>query len=108
MAPNGDKFPHQIAAWHGLLLPAARTQASTGGDGWAIRGSFPSKHGEAVFSEPAKVEAAKNTTADLTGKLEAMQAQIQMQADELDATRQNAAALRSKVATKSPKAPSKE
>jgi len=66
------------------------------------------KHGEAVFAEAAKVEAAKNTISNLTGKLEAMQAQIERQAEELDATRQTAAELRGKPATKPPKAPSKE
>ena len=73
------------------------------------------KHGEAVFAEAAKVEAAKNTISNLTGKLEAMQAQIERQAGELDAARQgaakaggDAAELRGKPATKPPKAPSKE
>jgi colicin import membrane protein len=47
-------------------------------------------NGEAVFLEAAKVEAAKNTIANLTGKIEAMQAQIERQAQELDAARQGA------------------
>ena len=46
--------------------------------------------GEAVFLEVAKVEAAKSTIANLSGKLEAMQAQIERQAQDLDATRQGA------------------
>ena len=73
------------------------------------------KNGEAVFLEAAKVEAAKNTIANLTGKLDAMQAQIQRQADELAAARQgaaktgvDAAELRGKPAAKPPKTPSKE
>ena len=66
------------------------------------------RNGEAVFAEAAKVEAAKNIIANRTGKLEAMQAQIQKQADELDATRQNAAELRGKLGIKPLKAPSKE
>ena len=73
------------------------------------------KHGEAVFAEAAKVEAAKNTIANLTGKLEAMQAQIERQAAELDAVQRGAAKpsedpaeLRGKPATRPPKAPSKE
>jgi hypothetical protein len=45
-------------------------------------------NGEAVFLEVAKVEAAKNTIANLSGKLEAMQAQIERQAKDLDAARQ--------------------
>ena len=49
------------------------------------------KHGEAVFAEAAKIEAAKNTISNLTGKLEAMQAQIERQAGELDVARQGAA-----------------
>jgi outer membrane murein-binding lipoprotein Lpp len=64
--------------------------------------------------EAAKVEAAKNTIANLTGKLEAMQAQIERQAGELDAARQgaekaggDAAELGDKPAAKPPKAPSK-
>ena len=73
------------------------------------------KHEEAVFAKTAKVEAAKNTISNLTGKLEAMQAQIERQAAELDIARQgtakaggDAAELRGKPATKPPKAPSKE
>ena len=66
------------------------------------------KHGEAVFADAAEVEAAKDTVANLTGKLEAMQAQIHRHADELDATRQNASELSGKPATKLPKAPSTE
>ena len=46
------------------------------------------KNGETVFLEAAKVEAAKNTIANLTGKVDAMQAQIQRQVNELDAARQ--------------------
>ena len=73
------------------------------------------KNGEAVFLEAAKVETAKNTIANLTGKLEAMEAQIQRQAEELSIARQeaaktggDAAELRVKPATKPPKAPPKE
>ena len=75
------------------------------------------KHGEAVFAEAANVEAAKNTISNLTGKLEAMQAQIERQAGELDVARQGAAKAggdaaevrgSGKPATKPPKAPLKE
>ena len=68
-------------------------------------------------AEAAKVEAAKNTISNLTGKLEAMQTQIERQAWELDVARQgaakagrDAAELRGsgKPAAKAPKAPSKE
>lgn len=48
------------------------------------------KNGETVFLETAKVEAAKSTIANLTGKLDTMQAQIQRQVNELDAARQEA------------------
>ena len=45
---------------------------------------------EAVALEAVKAETAHNTMANLTGKFEAMQAQIQQQAHELAATRQEA------------------
>lgn len=43
-----------------------------------------------MFLEAAKVEAAKNTIANLTGKLDAMQAQIERQGHELEDVRQGA------------------
>ena len=70
-----------------------------------------------MFAKTAKVEAAKNTISNLTGKLEAMQAQIERQAGELDVARQGAAKAggdaaevrgSGKPATKPPKAPLKE
>lgn len=54
--------------------------------------------GEAMFLEVAKVEAAKNTIANLSGKLEAMQAQIERQAQDLDAARQGAKKISGEVA----------
>ncbi len=47
-------------------------------------------HLKPLFAEAAKVEAAKNTIANLSGKLEAMQGQIERQAQDLDAARQGA------------------
>lgn len=68
------------------------------------------KNGETVFLEAAKVEAAKSTIANLTGKLDTMQEQIQRQVNELDAARQEAkkaseeaAELRGKRAGHAPK-----
>ena len=69
------------------------------------------KHEEAVFAKTAKVEAAKNTISNLTGKLEAMQAQIERQAAELDVARQGAAKTSGDAAElrgKPPRAPSKK
>jgi colicin import membrane protein len=45
---------------------------------------------EIVAVEAAKTEAAQNSIANLTGKLEAMQAQIEQQARDLDIARQEA------------------
>lgn len=48
------------------------------------------KSGEAVALEVTKTETAQNTIANLTGKIDAMQVQIQQQLRELDAARQEA------------------
>ena len=105
---QGRVAAEQQAAVLGAKLEAANERTGKAEAATIDAAAQARKHGEAVFAEAAKVEAAKNTIANLTGKLEAMQAQIERQAGELDATRQNAAELRGKVAIKPPKAPSKE
>jgi DNA repair exonuclease SbcCD ATPase subunit len=60
-------------------------------------------NGEAVFLEVAKVEAAKNTIANLSGKLEVMQAQIERQAQDLDAACQGGKNIGNEAAVPSDK-----
>ena len=108
--PQGRVAPEQQAAVLEAKLEAANERIGKAEAATIEAEAQARKHGEAVFLETAKVEAAKNTIANLTGKLEAMQAQIKRQSEELDATRQNSAKLRSKMAIKPPKplkAPSK-
>ena len=110
----------RVAAEQQAAVLAAKLEASNERTGKAEAATIEAvdqarKHGEAIFLEAAKVEAAKNTIANLAGKLDAMQAQIERQANELAVPRQGAAktggdatGLRGKLATKTPKAPSKE
>ena len=105
---QGRVAAEQQAAVLGAKLEAANERTGKAEAATIEAVAQARKHGEAVFVEAAKVETAKNTIANLTGKLEAMQAQIERQAGELDAARQNAAELRGKLATKPPKVPSKE
>ena len=113
---QGRVAAEQQAAVLGAKLEAANERTGKAEAATVEAVAQARKHGEAVFLEAAKVEAAKNTIANLTGKLDAMQAQIHSQADELSVARQDAAKtggdaaeLRgsSKPVTKPTKAPSK-
>lgn len=85
---QGRVVAEQQAAVLGAKLEAA-LERSAKADSAALDALAQARsNGEAVFLEVAKVEAAKNTIANLTGKLEAMQAQIERQAQDLDAVRQ--------------------
>ncbi len=87
---QGRVVAEQQAAVLGAKLEAA-LERSTKADASALDALAQARsNGEAVFLEVAKVEAAKNTIANLSGKLEAMQAQIERQAQDLDAARQSA------------------
>ena len=112
---QGRVAAEQQAAVLGAKLEAANERTGKAEAATVEAVAQARKNGEAVFLEAAKVEAAKNTIANLTGKLDTMQAQIERQADELAAARQGAAKiggeaaeLRGKPAAKPPKAPSKE
>ena len=110
----------RVAAEQQAAVLAAKLEAANERTGKAEAATVEAvaqarKHGEAVFAEAAKVEAAKNTISNLAGKIEAMQAQIERQAGELDVARQDAAktggdvaGLSGKPATKPSKASSKE
>ena len=79
----------QQACVSGAALEAANERTGKA-EAAAIEGMAQArKNGEAVFLEKAKakveVEAASNTIADLTGKLDAMQTQIAQQERESDA-----------------------
>ena len=87
---QGRVVAEQQAAVLGAKLEAA-IERSAKADSAALDALAQARsNGEAVFLEMAKVEAAKNTIANLNGKLEAMQAQIERQAQDLDAARQGA------------------
>lgn len=87
---QGRVVAEQQAAVLGAKLEAA-IERSVKADSAALDALVQARsNGEAMFLEVAKVEAAKNTIANLTGKLEAMQAQIERQAQDLDAARQGA------------------
>ena len=99
---QGRVVAEQQAAVLGAKLEAA-IERSAKADSAVIDALAQARsNSEAVFLEVAKVEAAKNTIANLTGKVEAMQAQIERQAQELDAAHQGAkkpAELRGKSAS---------
>ena len=104
----------QQAAVLGAKLEAANERAGKAEASTIEATAQARKNGEAVFLEKAKVEAANNTIANLSGKLDAMQAQIAQQGHELEAVRQGAkkvggdtAELSGRPAAKPPKAPSK-
>ena len=76
---QGRVVAEQQAAVLGAKLEAA-LERSAKADNAALDALAQARsNGEAVFLEVAKVEAAKNTIANLTGKLDAMQAQIERQ-----------------------------
>lgn len=87
---QGRVVAEQQAAVLGAKLEAA-LERSAKADSAALDAQAQARsNGEAVFLEVAKVEAAKNTIANLTGKFEAMQAQIERQGQELEEVRQGA------------------
>lgn len=87
---QGRVVAEQQAAVLGAKLEAA-LERSVKADRAAIDALAQARsNGEAVFLEVAKVEAAKNTIANLTGKLDAMQAQIERQGQDLEDVRQGA------------------
>ena len=87
---QGRVVAEQQAAVLGAKLEAA-LERSAKADSAALDAQAQARsNGEAVFLEVAKVEAAKNTIANLTGKLDAMQAQIERQGQELEDVRQGA------------------
>ena len=87
---QGRVVAEQQAAVLGAKLEAA-LERSAKADSAALDALAQARsNGEAVFLEVAKVEAAKNTIANLSGKLDAMQAQIERQGHELEEVRQGA------------------
>lgn len=87
---QGRVVAEQQAAVLGAKLEAA-LERSAKADVAALDALAQARsNGEAVFLEVAKVEAAKNTIANLTGKLDAMQVQIERQGHELEEVRQGA------------------
>ena len=87
---QGRVVAEQQAAVLGAKLEAA-LERSAKADSAALDALAQARsNSDAVFLEAAKVEAAKNTIANLTGKLDAMQAQIERQAHELEDVRQGA------------------
>ena len=88
----------QQAAVLGAKLEAANERAGKAKAAIIDAVAQARSNGEAVFLESAKVKAAKNTIANLSGKLEAMQAQIERQAQDLDAARQGAKKVSGEVA----------
>jgi len=85
----------RVAAEQQAAVLAAKLEAvtdrATKAEATAVEATTQArKSGEAVGLEVTKTEAAQNTIANLTGKLDAMQAQIQQQVRELDAARQEA------------------
>ena len=108
---QGRVAAEQQAAVLGVKLEGANERTGKAEAATVEAAAHARKHGEAVFAEAAKVEAAKNTIANLTGKLDAMQAQIERQAGELDVARQGAAKTggdATKLHGKPAKKPSKE
>lgn len=85
---QGRVVAEQQAAVLGAKLDAALERCAKADSAVLDALAQARSNGEAVFLEVAKVEAAKNTIANLTGKLEAMQAQIERQGQDLDAARQ--------------------
>lgn len=87
---QGRVVAEQQAAVLGAKLEAALERSAKADSAALDALAQASSNGEAVFLEVAKVEAAKNTIANLTGKLDAMQAQIERQGQELEDVRQGA------------------
>ena len=85
---QGRVVAEQQAAVLGAKLEAALERSAKAESAALDALAQARSNGEAVFLDVAKVEAAKNTIANLSGKLEAMQAQIERQAQDLDAARQ--------------------
>jgi chromosome segregation ATPase len=85
---QGRVMAEQQAAVLGAKLEAAIERSAKAESAALDALAQARSSGEAVFAEATKVEAAKNTIANLSGKLEAMQAQIERQALDLDAARQ--------------------
>ena len=112
---QGRVVAEQQAAVLGAKLEAA-IERSAKADAAALDALAQARSsGEAVHLEAAKVETAKNTIANLAGKLEALQAQIERQAHELAAAHQvakkaseDAAELRGKHAGNAELKPSKK
>jgi colicin import membrane protein len=100
---HGRVVAEQQAAVLGAKLEAA-IERSAKADSAALDALAQARsNGEAVFLEVAKVEAAKNIIANLSGKLEAMQAQIERQTQDLDAAREGGKNVGSEAAVPSGK-----